>query len=298
MRRFVLAFAGPPAVLASLWELGMLTIAGAPIARAGNTLAASCMRVTYAVRAHPEVLLLAMITAIAVLGGLGALTAVMQLRRTTAVLHALSAARLERVPGGVTLLIARLGLAGRVDVIDKEELFAFACRLRGPRLMLSRGLIEILNDAELEAVLRHEHAHLRGRDPLRVLVARSLSAALAFVPWSRGAFDAYLCSRELAADRAAVHGMGDVVPLASALRRVLLAGGGPGELASLAVGSLSATDIRIDRLLGIETSPQWLLVPASRLHALAFSLLFAASLCVLISVAYAAGGIRPCIPCG
>jgi hypothetical protein len=90
--------------------------------------------------------------------------------------------------------------------------------------------------------------------------------------------------------------MGDVYPLASALTRMLRT---PATLdtASLAVGALSATDVRIDRLLGEETSP-WSLAPRlSRLQIGALSAFVALGLCALVATAHATTGVRPCVPC-
>ncbi|MEX2227876.1 MAG: M56 family metallopeptidase [Dehalococcoidia bacterium] len=200
------------------------------------------------------------------------------------------------ISGELGALASQLGLMDGIDFVDADEPFAFCHGLRRPRLMISRGVLDILDPDELEAVLRHEAAHLHERDPLRILVSRAIATALAFVPFSAGLRDSYLCRRELRADRAAVDAMGDALPMASALARMLRAGH-RSAFASLAVGALSATDIRIDHLLGCVTPETALLRSANPLHALAFATLSMLLLCVLVATAHAATGVRPCLPC-
>lgn len=95
-----------------------------------------------------------------------------------------------------------------VAELPTPEPTAFCAGFARPRVYVSEGLLDHLADAELAAVLAHEAAHARHRDPLRLAVA-SLVADLCFaVPavghWRRG-----LVRRlELRADDAAISSSG------------------------------------------------------------------------------------------
>jgi hypothetical protein len=87
-----------------------------------------------------------------------------------------------------------------------------------PTVYASQQTVELLSDAELSAVLAHEHHHRRIRDPLRFACVRILSDALFFVPVLTRLSQRYADLAELSADRAAVHASGgEQAPLASAL---------------------------------------------------------------------------------
>lgn len=259
-------------------------------------LSMACMHASGAIRAHTDVVAAVAAAGLALLALLAVASAALQLRRTARTIRALRARHVDSLPLRLEMLSRNVGVDGDIDLVDAPELFAFCYGLRRPRLMVSRALVATLDDHELEAVLRHEAAHMRRWDPLRILVARSLSVAFAFVPVTPAMLQAYLCRRELSADDESVHAMGDVVPLASALQQMLIANQRQ-DLGSLAIGALSATDLRIDRLLGEQASPRALLTNVNRLHVFVFTLVLAVTLCVLISTAPEATGVRPCLPC-
>lgn len=103
-------------------------------------------------------------------------------------------------------------------VFADEAPQAFCAGLLRPRIYVSTGAIAALADDELQAVLAHERHHARCRDPLRLLVARTASDALFFLPGMRQLADRYAALAELAADRAAVGAnAGERRPLAAAL---------------------------------------------------------------------------------
>lgn len=61
---------------------------------------------------------------------------------------------------------------GVVTLSDKRR-YAYAIPGRRPGIIVSEGLISSLSPAELDAVLRHEQAHIDGRHDLWLLVARA-----------------------------------------------------------------------------------------------------------------------------
>jgi hypothetical protein len=105
-----------------------------------------------------------------------------------------------------------------VSVIRDPRPQAFCAGYLRPAVYVSRRTVELLADAELDAVLAHEHHHRRVRDPLRIACGRVLSEALFFVPVLGPLCDRYADAAELSADRAAVRASaGREAPLASAL---------------------------------------------------------------------------------
>jgi len=144
----------------------------------------------------------------------------------------------------------------RVLLVDAPEPQAFCAGLLRPRVYLSTGAMDRLNDAELRAVVAHEAEHAARRDPLRLFVAHVLSDALFFLPIMRRLHGRYASLAELAADEAAVGYGGNAQALASALLTF-------GELD--AAGVVGASAERIDHLLG--EHPRWELPAALLLGA-------------------------------
>lgn len=200
-----------------------------------------------------------------------------------------------RPPERLVTLARRVGLRADLAVADCSGLVAFTHGLVSPRVVVSQELCASLDDAELEAVLRHEGAHAQRRDPLRVLVARTLNTLLVFIPFTRSAIEAYLCRLELSADRIAVTAMADVLPLASALQRVMLQP--RRDFAGAAVSGLSATDVRIDHLLGLDTSPALIAPPPNRIHLALFWLIALTTLCAFVASTASAVHTGLCLVC-
>ena len=139
-------------------------------------------------------------------------------------------------------------LAGppRARLVEWEAPQAFCAGLLRPRVYVSTGAVDLLSDAELQAVLAHEAHHAARRDPLRLLVAHVLSDALFFLPAMGRLRRRYAALAELAADEAALGVTGARQPLASAMLTL-------GELhAELVVG---VSEERIDHLSG--EPPRW-----------------------------------------
>lgn len=131
------------------------------------------------------------------------------------------AARLETLPREVATAARGVGVIDRLDIVDAARPFGFVHGWLRPRICLSTGLIKRLNESELEAVLHHERCHLERRDPWRVLVVRTISAALWFVPPVRHLADDFVLASEIAADARAVAAMGSARWLASAIAKTL-----------------------------------------------------------------------------
>lgn len=190
-----------------------------------------------------------LVIALATLGvGLGLASLCRQALATLALIRSLLA-RTMPLPRRIASIAAGLDLEDRIDLVQDQRPFSFCYWFRSPRVCLSTGLIERLDDAELGAVLHHERYHLRHRDPLRLVVARYFAAGLYVVPVVEELVEYYTVQKEVAADQEAVRGMGGVRDLASALFKVL-PDAEEVELGLLVpVGSLSVTEARIDQLV-------------------------------------------------
>jgi len=153
-------------------------------------------------------------------------------------------------------LLARLEVVGhlrdhpRVGVIADPHPQAFCAGYLRPRVYVSQAALDLLSEAQLDAVLAHEHHHRRVRDPLRLACGRVLGQALFFVPALKALFGRYADLAELNADDAAVRARaGGRAALASALLAFDAAGAG-------------ISPERVDSLLGHAVGwrrPWWLL---------------------------------------
>jgi Zn-dependent protease with chaperone function len=93
-----------------------------------------------------------------------------------------------------------------------DDPLAYSIGGRNALIVASHGLAERLTPPELQAVLAHEHAHVRGRHHMLVSLADALGKSLRFIPAFRRLPMAIRILVELAADRAAVRQCGpDVV---------------------------------------------------------------------------------------
>jgi Zn-dependent protease with chaperone function len=143
-----------------------------------------------------------------------------------------------------------LRIGDRLVFLDRPEAMAFCYGLLAPRIGVTAGLLSLLNDAELLAVLAHEQEHLRRRDPLRYLLIDTLAAMAAVVPIA-GVLRARVETRiEVAADQAALRAAPRPA-LAGALLAVLSA---PSP-AVPGLAGLSATEARIAHLAGQSVLP-------------------------------------------
>lgn len=106
----------------------------------------------------------------------------------------------------------------RTLVVADDAPNAFCSGLLRPRIFVSTGTLATLDDDQLLAVLAHEQHHARSRDPLRLLLARTIRDALFFLPGMHELSERYAALAEVAADGAAVDANGgDRRSLAAAL---------------------------------------------------------------------------------
>ena len=117
----------------------------------------------------------------------------------------------------------RLGLAGRVRLWPAPVVDVRTVGLRRPVILMTTQALELLSDDEFEAVLRHECAHLRRADPIKVLVAGALRDGFGWLPAVTVLLQGFEEAKEFAADAWAAAGSSPRT-LARALVKVLLDG--------------------------------------------------------------------------
>ena len=87
-----------------------------------------------------------------------------------------------------------------VYVVDELPNPAFTAGWWRPRIFLAAQLERLLTEDELTAVIQHESAHARGRDPLKLSVMRFLASTLFYIPALRRMADDLADEAEIAAD--------------------------------------------------------------------------------------------------
>lgn len=149
----------------------------------------------------------------------------------------------------IAIISRRLGLEGKVYLVDTEPAFSFCAGLISPCIYLSRKTVEKLTTEELEALLLHEKHHLEHRDPLRILLGRLVVSILFFIPVLQDVLRRYLVEIELAADQNAIQHQGDRRGIAGALHKLIQESVAM-PVAGFTVGAADALEYRIAYLAG------------------------------------------------
>lgn len=113
----------------------------------------------------------------------------------------------------------RHDLPGAVEIVGHDQPFAVALPGRGGHVVLSTGLLSLLDEREQAVVLAHERAHARHRHDRYLLVAKLAAASL---PMTRPLTSRVQFSLERWADEAAVTACGDRGFVAMTLGKVAL----------------------------------------------------------------------------
>ncbi|MCM2334041.1 MAG: M48 family metalloprotease, partial [Anaeromyxobacteraceae bacterium] len=138
---------------------------------------------------------------------------------------------------------------GQGGVVETSEPLSITAGLLWPLVLVSTGLRTRLTPAQLGAVLAHERAHARRRDPLRLLVVSLLGAVHGPRTRRRLLADMALACEE-AADEAAAVEVGDRTLVAEAILAVERLLWDRSPRAGLALGMAGcATEARVESLL-------------------------------------------------
>jgi bla regulator protein blaR1 len=127
---------------------------------------------------------------------------------------------LRRMTGRVAVVQGHL-----VVVVPGRDPCAFCAGLLRPAVYVSEGTLA-LEPRALRAILAHEEHHRRRRDPLRLVLARTVADAFRPLPPFARLADRQAAVADLLADEAAVAAVGEARPLAVALARFDESGAG------------------------------------------------------------------------
>ncbi|MDF2824736.1 MAG: hypothetical protein K0R68_2144, partial [Mycobacterium sp.] len=96
-----------------------------------------------------------------------------------------------------------LGARDGVVVVESDARAAYCVAGRPSAIVVTSGAVSSLDTAELQAVLAHERAHLRGRHPQLMMLLKALAAALPWLPLVRVGTEEVGRLVEMSADDAA-----------------------------------------------------------------------------------------------
>jgi Zn-dependent protease with chaperone function len=128
----------------------------------------------------------------------------------------------------VGVLAGRLGIVPPVvRVLELDRPLVVSGGVRQTAVVISRWVLEHLDESELEAVAAHELAHLARRSQAVLWLGRLLQDGLWYVPSGRYALRVLARDEELAADELTVRLTGRPLALAGALGKVWAGSSGP-----------------------------------------------------------------------
>jgi Zn-dependent protease with chaperone function len=130
-------------------------------------------------------------------------------------------------------------------VLDAAERVVYCVVGKPPAIVITRGALDVLDDAQLAAVLAHERAHLSGRHHLAVAASRAVASALPWMLLFRNGATAIANLVEMRADDVATrrHPGSTLVAALLALSDI-----GPLPRSVLAANGVGVVD-RVERLL-------------------------------------------------
>lgn len=136
----------------------------------------------------------------------------------------------------------------KITVMNANNPFAFTMGFFRPHIVISTGLLDMLETDEVEAVILHETHHLQHFDPLKIFLVTLLSEVMWYVPFTKHLAHDYKTLRELLADQYAIRKMGTSEHLGRALLK--LAKNAPSRFNVMAVSVTETTiNYRIKQLL-------------------------------------------------
>lgn len=136
-----------------------------------------------------------------------------------------------------------------IIVIDHEHAMAFTVGFRRPLVVLSSGLTEILDQLELEAVIKHETFHQQQFDALKIFVLQLISQSLWFIPLTKWSYNNYKLISELLADEYTIKETGSELGLGSALLKLIKKGFSDNPTPVLVYFSDGVVNYRLQQLI-------------------------------------------------
>ncbi|KYP80226.1 M56 family metallopeptidase [Ferroacidibacillus organovorans] len=123
-------------------------------------------------------------------------------------------------PESVSQFAKEHSMENRLSYTQSKQIFSFTSGFFHPRIVISQGMVELLNEKQLHAVLLHERMHAIGHHPLLLALARSFAKVFWFFPIVGEIVRQYQILLELDADQFAIRHVGKE-HLAAALLAVM-----------------------------------------------------------------------------
>lgn len=179
----------------------------------------------------------------------GSLSLIQQLRATPHLFHLFYSLR-ESPPTRLQALLSAHGLSIEdIVFLHLAPAHPFSLGSWRPRLWLTAGLVNLLTNEELAAVLAHEAHHCRQHDPLRLLVGRILKSVFFCLPLVGHLVKAAELQQEMAANQAAILHLGSDLPLLCTLQKLLKQGSARVGPSAAAHHPFNVTEARLRRLI-------------------------------------------------
>lgn len=152
------------------------------------------------------------------------------------------ASRAVLVRGAAARVVDRLPLEGgqAALVLPLAEPVAYTAGLARPQVVVSRGLLALLDEDERRALLAHEYAHAQSGHQRMLFVGGVVAHAFGFLAPVRRVFVSLRRSLEIAADDRALAVVGDPGVLARAIAKAALA-----AAPSSAIPHFGGSDLRV-----------------------------------------------------
>ncbi len=151
---------------------------------------------------------------------LGIISFLIQLTKTNLLIKNISGKRIKTF--GKVLSISRsLGLDDKILLVQDNNFYSFCFGLFKPRIAVTTGLVNSLSDKELEAVLLHERTHLQNRDPVKILLGKTIVSTFFFLPLFRELYQNMEATNELLADRMTIKWQNKAKYLRRALQKII-----------------------------------------------------------------------------
>jgi len=151
---------------------------------------------------------------------IGLLSFLVQLARTHLLLRRLLKNKVK-IPTDLVKIIVPLGLTNKITLVRDNNLFSFCFGVFSPHIVVSTTLVNSLSEKELEAVLLHEQSHLINKDPMKILVGKTISSMFFFLPIFRELHRNIEAVNELLADQWTIKYQQRTTFLKGALKKIL-----------------------------------------------------------------------------
>lgn len=109
-------------------------------------------------------------------------------------------------------------------IISHPAPMAITMGFMQPKIVISTGLINLLTDDELEAVIAHEMYHKANRDPLKLFILSLCASAIGYIPILKCFNQQYRIIQEILADEFAIKQQKTSIHLGSALLKMIKVG--------------------------------------------------------------------------